>query len=248
MAFDNVYSTTTTESEYRRFDKENRVTILPFFGFKPKTRTESKISTYGGNTYVTQVTRDTYKLEKSATGIYNRYTYYKEFVRDYDDVSDFELETKVQRWLKQNKYDNIWTTPYIASTTEIYHNLYGHGSASGFLGFVIIALIVIGALASAVLGIFSGSIFALLPEFLSQFKFQVCAAPFVTLSQLAVIIFIIRLIYNKVQRGKPLKNRSQKYKDKMRAAYHKFLIAYFGEEIGKDMAALAEKREKLLDK
>lgn len=245
MAFDDVYSRKTTEEEHRSGGNA-RATILPFFGFELGKRSSSRVDTYGGNIYVTQETANTYSVSKSATGLYNRYSYYLEWKRNKSAVTDHNLETKVQQWMKKNNYTDIWTTPYICPTLEDFHRMNGEGPKNKLFNVAIIVIIAISILLSIALGVVGICMSAMLPPAIGTYMPVIALAPLFDVPLLVALVGVLKYVHNRKHRNRPLKDRSQKYQDELRARYYKGMVLAFGQEIGEGMKALSMEREKAL--
>ena len=249
MAFDDSYKKYATESEY--YDqtlskKKPRTTILPFFGFAARVISESSISTYGGNLWVTQETANTYKVTKSATGIYNRTKYYWEFYRETPVFTDYELESKVQKWLKDNKYNDIWLTPYICPTLADFHEKYGEHPKKKLFNCLALFSVILGAILTGLLFINSDMIASLLPEFLSMLVHEIAIAPLSGGVLLSILLLIYNSKLNKKFRAVPLHMTDSKYQENLRSRYYSGMINLFGKEIGTQMQQLSMEREKHL--
>jgi len=249
MAFDDSYKKYATESEY--YDqtlskKKPRTTILPFFGFAIRVISQSSISTYGGNLWVTQETADTYKVTKSATGIYNRTKYYWEFYREMPVFTDYELESKVQKWLKDNKFNDIWQTPYICPTLTDFHEVFGEHPKKKLFNWLALLSIILGAMLTGLLFINSDMIASLLPEVLSVLVHEIAITPLSGGVMLAILLLFYKSIKNKKYRAVPFHMTDSKYQENLRSRYYSEMIKLFGTEIGTQMQQLSSEREKNL--
>ena len=242
MAFDDSYRRVISDSEYIR-DRDPRRTILPFFGFKLEKEVESSLSTYGGNTYVTQVSNNTFEVSKSDKGLYIKNKHYEKFCRAKPVFTDYELEYKVQQWLKKNGIQDIWASPYISPSVEDFHQVNGWGPLNSLFNILAIATLVIGILLSIVIAIFAGPILSILPEFMQDLKMQLIVTPFSGCVPAAFLLLIVKFLHNRSYRQRPLADRKQKYQDEIRARYYKGMVLLFGEEIGQGMKALSIARE-----
>lgn len=241
MAFENEYKRGATATE--RVEDHNKKTILPFFGFELVAHSESSLETYGGNTYVTQVGTDTYKVSTSDKHLYTRTKHYLKWRRKTPVFTDYELESKVQKWLKENKFNDIWTTPYIAPTPEEYHQMNGYGPKDKAFRMGALGIFLLGVILTAALAVFGGPLFAALPEFLQGLKLQICAMPFMDCAFIALVLLYFKHQHNKKHRAKPMKEMSQHYQDEIRKQYYAFLVHMFGEDIGTGMKNLSIQRE-----
>lgn len=249
MFFDDSYKKYVTQSEcydQKLSNKKPRTTILPFFGFALRGISQSSISTYGGNVYVTQETADTYKVTKSATGIYNRTKHYLEFYRETPVFTDYELESKVQKWLKDNKFNDIWQTPYICPTLADYHEVYGEHPKKKLLNRLALLSIILGAVLTGLLFINSDMVASLLPEFLSFLVREIAITPLSGGVLLAILLLIYKSMKNKEYRAVPLHMTDIKYQENLRSRYYSGMVNLFGKEIGTQMQKLSSEREKHL--
>ena len=241
MAFNDEYSKPVPREATERLNQSS--TILPFFGFELKADSQTSVDTYGGNTYVSKVGADTYKVSKSDIGFYNRTKYFLKWCRKQPTLTDFELETEFQEWLKKNQFNDIWTTPYVSPTADDYHRKNGYGPKNRvFLG-AIIGVLIAGVILSVIAAIAGVLLFSTLPEFLQGFIPILALAPFSSGVEIAIILLILKFFYNKKHRAQPLSSRDQKYQDELRDKYYKGLVNVFGEELGNKMKNLSIQRE-----
>jgi hypothetical protein len=192
------------------------------------------METYGGNTYVSKVGADTYKVSKSPTGLYGRSYYYKELVRDPNVLTDPNLENQVQSWMRRNNYNDIWTTPYISPDLEDFHQVNGEGPKNSL--FNVLALLAAIAGIGLMIAMFPimNWLRSLLPEVI-YLPPQLPVMPAVGGVGLAVALLILKYQHNKKYRNLPLSQMSQKYQDALRARYYKGLCLLFGQELGTAM-------------
>ena len=245
MSFSDEYSVSITESEYKALgnDPEVRSTILPFFGFTLRTDTQSRVDTYGGNIYATQTGADSFRLDRSPTGVYNRFSYSKVFRREQSALTDRDLETKVQAWLKANGFDDIWNTPYICPTAEAFHRLYGDGPSSALYTFLAAFFGIVGLLLTLVLALNHAWLASLLPESMSFLTMQITLSPLTDGLFLAVLLLFFRHQHNKKHRARPLAERNAAYQKALRARYYKGMAKLFGKELGEAMKQFSIRRE-----
>ena len=244
MAFEDRYSVGVTQDQAYSLDP--KTSILAFFGYKLKKDSDSTLSTYGGNTIVTQVSSDTYKVDKTPSGIYYKTSYKKVWERTQGAYVDYALEAKMQKWLKDNGFDDIFVTPYVAPSVEEYHQCNGHGPKSKFFGTLALIIVLICAVATTLLAINIDQIVSALPEFFADLKVQIAMAPMVVGVPTAIVFLVIRAIHNKIARNNPLSERSKNYQEKMQKAYFESMVNLFGKELGEEMQAfvLAKETEK----
>lgn len=237
MRFENSYRAKIDDREYYDFEgKTPRATILPFFGFKMKIVSESHTYDYGGNTYVTKVATDTYKVSKSSTRFGTKTTYYKEFYRDLSEFSDPDLETQFQSWMKQNNIKDIWATPYICPNLEEFHKINGEGPKNGIYNALTVFAILLataGCLITAIMCLM-GNMAVGLPLLLT----------FCGLG-LASFMIVLKLRHNKTYRELPLDQTDKKYQDALRARYYKGLTLLLGNDLGNAMRDFIIQREQL---
>ena len=241
MAFNDEYSKPVSREATARLNQSS--TILPFFGFELQSDTQTSIDTYGGNTYVSKVGTDTYKVSKSDIGFYNRTQHFLKWCRKQPILTDFELETEIQGWMKKNQFNDIWTTPYISPTADDYHRKNGYGPKNQvFLG-AIIAILIVGTILSVMAAIAGVLLFSFVPEILQVFIPILALSPFASGVEIAIILLILKFFYNKKHRARPLSSRDQKYQDALRKQYYKGLVNVFGEELGNKMKNFSIQRE-----
>lgn len=244
MAFEEYYRAPITQREYYDFDgKTPRATILPFFGYKLRTDSKHTTETYGGNTYITKVGADTYKVSQSPTGIYGRSHYYKELRRDPNVLTDPNLENQVQSWLKKNKYNDIWMTPYISPDLEDFHHVNGEGPKNSLFN-IFAAILALAGIALAIAMFLMGDLIrSFLPNAIDFLSLQLSVLPAAGGIGLAVVMLVMKYQHNKAYRALPLSQTPQKYQDALRQRYYKGLVLLFGQELGTNMRDFIIRRD-----
>lgn len=244
MAFDEYYRAPITQSEYYNLDgKTPRATILPFFGFQLRTTISHTTETYGGNTYVTKVGTDTYKVSQSPTGLYSRGHYYKELRRDPNVLTDPKLETQVQDWLKKNKFNDIWMTPYISPNLEDFHHVNGEGPKNALFNVLALLCALVGIGLTAALFLMGDLVRSLPSDTMDFSTLQLSVLPAVGGVGLAIFMLVKKYQHNKAARALPLSQTSQKYQDALRKRYYKGLVLLFGQELGTKMQEFIVRRD-----
>ena len=224
-------------NEYEPLYHPENCTILPFFGYYARLNSVGYQDTYGGNYTVTQQSRDTYKVTKSAQYSYTRYNHYAEYTRS-DGFSYYEpklnqLEEEFyQRYIVDRKVD-IWYSPYISPSLEDFHKRNGLTKTSGLLG-ILGGLCIPLAVASIILIglVFGDTIRNMLPAFLPIEPVKIAAVPFVVLMAIGVMSLIKRNKDVKELRSTPLDKMPNEYKDALQKRYFKGMKLTYGDKLG----------------
>lgn len=244
--FESKYKWRISKDEYCSDNmSRGRRTILPFFGFSHGTESESYTDTYGGNVVATKVGEDSYKIEKTPSGIYTRYRYYETFKRAGGPSCDeaAQIESSMVAYLKKKNID-IQNSYYICCDVDEYHREYGETKNSSSL-FAI-------AIISTVLGIAAGCyimfglqelILSKLPAIFEYVYKYFAAAPIVLGFAIAIFCLIKRGIGNKRLRRTPLSELDEEYVTSVTKRYHGTMTGVYGKELGALMVRYTELRK-----